>query len=123
MQYILDTHVLLWWLADDKALDESKREIIENPNTIIFISAVSTWEIEIKRKLGKLKIPNNFHKVIDGSDFIKLSINISHTLKLADLDDHHNDPFDRLLIAQCLVEKCALLTSDKMMKKYPIKTY
>ena len=123
MRYLLDTHILLQWLADDKKLEDSKKEIIANPNNIIFVSAANIWAIEIKRKLGKLKMPNKLNKIIDDNDFVELPININHIAKLKELDDYHSDPFDRLLVAQCLAEKCALLTSNKTIKKYPIKTY
>lgn len=118
MKYILDTHVLLWWMADDSKLDQNKRQIISDRKNIIFISAVNAWEIEIKRELGKLKIPKNFYEIIKSQSFTELPIKIEHTIALQNLEKHHADPFDRLLIAQSLVERCILLSSDLILKRY-----
>ena len=120
MKYILDTHILLWWLNDDKKLDSNKKKIIANPNNLIFISAVNIWEIEIKKALGKLVIPESYIKTCIETQFTELPITISHISYLAKLDNHHSDPFDRLLICQSIAENCILITEDKILKSYDI---
>jgi len=122
MSYILDTHVLLWWLDDPKLLSLEAQKIIHDSTNLVYISSVSTWEIVIKQSLGKLEVPKNIFAVIKKANFFELPISIEHTKCLSTLQDYHKDPFDRLLIAQAIVEKSTLITSDKMIAKYPIPT-
>jgi len=120
MKYILDTHILLWWLGDHKSLSQKHRLIIANPKNIVFVSAVSIWEIEIKRGLGKISAPFIDSSIIAESQFLELPITANHALYLKNLPNYHNDPFDRLLICQSKVEKAILLTEDEDIKKYEI---
>lgn len=120
MTYILDTHVLLWWLDDPKLLSKETQNILHDISNIIYVSSVSTWEIVIKQSLGKLKVPRQIFDVIDKESFFELPISIKHTKCLSTLPDYHRDPFDRLLIAQAIIEKSTLITSDKMIAKYSI---
>jgi len=122
MVYLLDTHTLLWWFSDPNTLSDKARSIIENPKNVIFISSVVTWEIVIKKSLDKLKIPNKFFELIKEGQFQELPIMIEHTQALASLPPHHNDPFDRLLVAQAKSENGTILTRDRTIMKYDVKT-
>jgi PIN domain nuclease of toxin-antitoxin system len=115
--YLMDTHIVLWWFSDDKQLPKKIKNEIADPENHIFVSAVSIWEIAIKKSLGKLKVPDSLKKTIE-SEFEFLSITAEHAQQVEFLPVIHNDPFDRLLIAQCVVEKFTLITADPMIHKY-----
>jgi PIN domain nuclease of toxin-antitoxin system len=114
---LLDTNVLLWWLADSPRLSNDAREVIIS-SPMVLVSAATTWEIEIKRALGKLKAPANLEEAISTSHFVPLAITFAHSIAAARLPRHHDDPFDRILIAQANVEALTLLTSDQRLKDY-----
>lgn len=118
MKFLLDTHILLWALMDHEKLSSTLKEKICDETNIIFVSAVSTWEIMIKKSLGKLKIPNNFESALVEARFELLPIRVSHTMEIENLPEIHSDPFDRLLIAQCKIEGLTLITQDKTIMKY-----
>lgn len=110
----------LWWFNDPKQLSSQAREIISDIENIVLVSSVSTWEIVIKKSLGKLQVPDVIFELIDKENFLELPITIAHTKILSKLPRHHEDPFDRLLIAQAILGKAALITRDKVIEKYPI---
>ena len=116
----LDTHVLLWWLADDPTLSQTIRAAISDGKNLVFVSAAVAWEMAIKSALGKLDIPSNSEAALTANRFQLLPITIPHALAVADLPHHHNDPFDRLLIAQAKVESLTLVTGDEQIKKYDV---
>ncbi|MBI4600123.1 type II toxin-antitoxin system VapC family toxin [Candidatus Uhrbacteria bacterium] len=118
MTYLLDTHILLWWFDDPSQLAQKAQMIIRDPHTLIFVSSVSTWEIVIKKALGKLRVSDRIFSLIAEENFTELSITVAHTQMLEKLPAHHNDPFDRLLIAQALCEKATLISRDGVFKKY-----
>ena len=120
MILLLDTHVLLWWLADDPMLSQTVRTAISDGKNLVFISAATAWEIAIKSVLGKLDIPSNLEAALTANRFQSLPITIPHALAVADLPHHHNDPFDQLLIAQAKVEGLTLVTRDKQIEKYDV---
>jgi len=120
MILLLDTHVLLWWLADDPMLSQTMRAAISNGKNLVFVSAATAWEIAIKSALGKLDMPDNLETALTANRFQPLPITIPHGLAVADLPHHHNDPFDRLLIAQAKVEGLMLVTHDEQIKKYDV---
>lgn len=122
MSYLLDTHALLWWLEDDSTLSIEARKIISNPNNLIFVSPINTWEITIKKALGKLKAPDNLEEIILQYGFAHLPINIKHTLFIENLENFHEDPFDRLLIAQAIVEGLSIITRDAKIIQYNVPT-
>lgn len=120
--YLLDTHILLWWFSNDKQLSKKiKNEIADSDNNI-FVSSASIWEIAIKKSLGKLKVPNNLKEIIE-SEFEFLSITAEHAQQVEFLSKIHNDPFDRLLVAQCMVEKLTLITADTIIPRYDISIF
>ncbi len=116
----LDTHVLLWWLSDDARLSHTSRAAISDGKNLVFVSAAAAWEIVIKSMLGKLDIPSNLEAALAANRFEQLPITIPHSLAVANLPHIHNDPFDRLLIAQAKVEGLTLVTGDEQIKKYDV---
>lgn len=116
--YLLDTHILLWWLSDDKKLEKNIRDLIAKPTNNVMVSVVSMWEITIKKSLGKLTVPDNLKEAIYANEFEILSINADHALYVEHLPAIHNDPFDRLLIAQSIVEDLTFITADEIIPKY-----
>ncbi len=120
MQYLLDTHTLIWWLTDDLTLVNKAKEEIANPNNLVFVSAASTWEIAIKKSLGKLKSPNDLVEQIKNKRFKSLPINIEQTLIVENLPLHHQDPFDRILIAQAKYLDLTIITRDRKFALYDV---
>ena len=116
----LDTHVLLWWLADDVTLSQTIRATISDGKNLVFVSAAAAWEMVIKSVLGKLDIPSDLEAALTANRFQPLPITIPHALAVVDLPHHHNDPFDRLLIAQAKVEGLTLVTRDGQNKNYDV---
>lgn len=125
MKALFDTHVFLWFLDGQKQLNPGKLEIIKDTGNTIFFSAASYWEICLKISLKKLQLREGWRNTIDNA-LLKnriqwLYIEKQHMEKIISLPWHHRDPFDRLLIAQALAEKCTLLSDDEMIKKYDIE--
>jgi PIN domain nuclease of toxin-antitoxin system len=117
LNLLLDSNILLWWLMDSARLSTDAREAIVE-SAMVYVSAATVWEIEIKRELGKLKAPENLEEVLAASNFLPLAITIQHSIAAAKLPRHHEDPFDRMLIAQAEIESLTLLTSDKKLRDY-----
>ena len=120
MQILLDTHAFLWWTSDDPALGDEARVAITEPDNVVFVSAATTWEIAIKRALGRLDAPGDIASWVPANGFVELAIDIGHSIRSAALPFHHRDPFDRLLIAQAQVEELKLATSDPEIVKYDV---
>ena len=116
--YLLDTQVFIWWMEENKRLPSGIKALIDDPLNKIFISVIIPWEIVIKIKAKKLKVPQNFAKAIINGIFEILPIQISHVLGLRKLPLYHKDPFDRILIAQAKIEGLTLITSDQKFSKY-----
>jgi PIN domain nuclease of toxin-antitoxin system len=126
MKVLLDTHTFLWWVADDPQISVTAKNIITNPDNDIYLSVVSAWEIIIKVGIGKLSLcepPEIYIPTrIASNQFEILPVQISHILKINSLPNFHKDPFDRLLIAQSLVENFSLITLDSAIAQYPVQT-
>ena len=124
MKYLLDTHTLLWFLKGDKKLSDKARQLIDSPRNEKFISIVSLWEIAIKVSLGKLVLNKPFEKLFpEQLDFNRieiLDITVDCLIKLTTLPFHHRDPFDRLIIAQTLVEGFPIIGTDTIFDAYGI---
>jgi PIN domain nuclease of toxin-antitoxin system len=118
MRVLLDTHVFLWWLRNDAALGAKMRTVIAAPDNEIFLSAVSIWEIGIKKALGKLKAPDRLDQIAEARGFIGLPIALAHAEAAGKLKRHHNDPFDRMLVAQTRIENLLLASSDPKLTLY-----
>ena len=115
---LLDTHVFLWLVADDKRLSKDARGRILDANSV-FISSASIWEIAIKFRVGKLRAdPEDALREIEINGFKELSVRYGHAAAVGKLPLLHSDPFDRLLIAQAMQEPLHLLTADKRLKSY-----
>ncbi len=119
MRLLLDTHVLLWWLANDPHLVEEARAGISDPGSAVYVGAATVREISIKRVLGKLDAPSDLLSQIELNRFEQLSMTVSHARAAGALPRHHDDPFDRMLVAQANVEGALLLTSDRIVARYP----
>jgi PIN domain nuclease of toxin-antitoxin system len=124
MRLLLDTHVALWWVAGSDELSARAIEMLSNPANVNLFSVASAWEIATKCEIGRLKIPVSpaelLDRLTDELDLTILPIEISDALKSATLPWHHRDPFDRLLIAQALLQDVPILTSDKRIAKYSV---
>jgi len=122
VRILLDTHLLLWALAQPSKLPAAARRQIDSAE--VFVSAASIWEVSIKSALGKLKAdPRAVLAAIEPSGFNLLAITGEHAAKVAELPRHHDDPFDRILVAQAAVEPMVLLTNDQALRDYgPIVT-
>jgi PIN domain nuclease of toxin-antitoxin system len=121
LNILLDTHVALWAITDSPKLPKKAREMIESPRSSIWISAATIWEISIKHTLGRGDMP------VSGQDGLRyfresgyrfLPVEPEHAAMVEDLSIHHNDPFDRILVAQAIVEPMRLLTHDEMVARY-----
>lgn len=115
----MDTHALLWWLADSPSLPDSARERIANPDHDVYVSA---WEIAIKRELGKLRAPLELAGVIQEEGFSELPIRLQHGEQAGRLPPIHRDPFDRMLVAQAAMHDMTILTRDKAIGRYGVRT-
>ncbi|MEH1820358.1 MAG: type II toxin-antitoxin system VapC family toxin [Nostoc sp.] len=120
MELLLDTCALIWSLEDNSCLLPEVRQQISDSSNKVVVSSVSVWEIEIKRKKGQLKTPDNIIQAIIDTDFSFLSITEHHAVKAASLPEYHKDPFDRLLIAQAILEKMIIITSDTQFINYGV---
>lgn len=122
MRLLLDTHVMLWWLADDQRLSQVAREMIADGGVQLLWSVVSSFELAVKVGVGRLQLGRSlnelFVEIVSRQRAQLLPITNAHCARLADLALHHRDPFDRLLIAQSLVEKIPILTADSKMQLY-----
>jgi PIN domain nuclease of toxin-antitoxin system len=124
MPYLLDTHAFLWFVSGDKQLPESAKRIIGNIDESCFLSAASLWEITIKLQNNKLDLGLSLKELFDFADRNQIEIipiNYEHLLQLSKLPIHHNDPFDRLIIAQAISEELIIITRDKLFKNYKVK--
>jgi PIN domain nuclease of toxin-antitoxin system len=124
MAALLDTHTFLWFVSGDKQLPEKIKNKILDINEPCYISIASLWEITIKIQIGKLKIAisiDDLFKYADRNQIEIVQITAEHLLVLASLPQHHNDPFDRLIVSQAISENMTLYSKDKGLKKYKIK--
>ncbi len=116
ISYLLDTHILLWWLFNDSKLNAECRDIIRHPNHRILISSASAWEIATKYRIGKLPeakpLVDNYQGILEQAKFMELTITAAHALRAGNLPISHRDPFDRMLMAQAELENLPLLTYD-----------
>lgn len=124
MELLLDTHALIWFFSGETKLSDSARNLIEDINNIKYISVASAWEMAIKQSKGKLtlSIPldDYIQEKIKLADFQLLNIKLSHLKVISQLPFYHNDPFDRLLIAQAMVENISIISQDSMFNSYTI---
>ena len=123
MRLLLDTHTFIWWDSDPDRLPQRVLALCQSTSTDLLLSVASVWEMQIKQQVGKLKLRMPLADLISGQQETNsielLPIQLGHVLALDSLELHHKDPFDRLLIAQALVEDAILLSADPIFSQYP----
>ena len=123
MRYLLDTHAFMWFLSDDPKLSAIAKARIEDSTVSICISPATYWEMAIKVSLGKLRIPGNLDDLVETQTRVNglqvLDVRVRHASATMRLPPIHNDPFDRMLIAQAQSEDLVLLTPDEYIARYP----
>jgi PIN domain nuclease of toxin-antitoxin system len=117
---LLDTHALLWWLGGSR-LSRSVVERIGNPAELVVVSAASIWEASLKQALGKLDVPEALAQAVVDEGFEPLPITFDHAERAGALPPHHRDPFDRMLVAQALLEGLTVVTHDPAFEPYGIE--
>ena len=122
MRVLLDTHVLLWSLAEPAKLKDRARDEIEDPDNDVFISAITAWEISVKRAKGRLVAPDDLAGIVEEKGFTHLPLTFHHAEQAGRLPMHHRDPFDRFLVAQARGEGLVLVTRDAWIPLYDIRT-
>jgi PIN domain nuclease of toxin-antitoxin system len=118
---LLDTHLLLWAMASSKRLAPSARTLIEDPDNDVYFSAASLWEVSLKSSLRRKEFtvdPELLRQALSDSGLVELPVTAAHAVGVAKLPAIHRDPFDRILIAQCLHEPLILLTNDDVLARY-----
>lgn len=124
MRYLLDSVAWVWSISTVERINKAARELLENGREEIYFSAASSWELSIKMRLGKLQLPGPPSQSIPAfmakQGLRSLPVTHLHAVKVYDLPFHHNDPFDRLLVAQAMVEDMTIITSDRDFEKYPV---
>ena len=125
MRALLDTHAFLWWVTDDTRLSARARETIGDGANEIYVSAATGWELAIKARLGRLEVPGDFEAFITDqialNGFRVLAIELAHALRVHGLAGHHRDPFDRILVAQSLIEGLPILSRDAQIAAYGVE--
>ena len=120
MRLLLDSHVALWWLAADEALGTDCEVQVRSADEVFF-SAVTPWELGIKRSLGKIRFPDGLADALVSAGLVELAISAAHAERAADLPAHHHDPFDRMLVAQAQAEALVLVSADRSLRPYDIE--
>jgi PIN domain nuclease of toxin-antitoxin system len=119
VKLLLDTHAVLWWQTDDRRLPPAARRAIATAD-IVWVSAASGWEVAIKTALGRLRADEPFAVTVAGDGFTELPVTLAHAARLRALPTHHPDPFDRMLVAQAMVEGATLVTRDTALGGYGV---
>lgn len=125
MKFLADTHAFIWFVTDSPQLSPPAKRLFESPDSERFLSIASIWEIAIKTNLGKISFDEPLEKFLPQQialNYIRLlDISLPHTLRVANLPLHHRDPFDRMIVAQSLVENLPILSNDEALDGYGIK--
>ena len=121
MRLLLDTHAALWFLGGDDRLSEAARLQLTDDTNRVLLSAAVVWEIAIKRSLGKLVVTDEYLSLLLGAGVQALPVSVEHAAAVEQLPWHHRDPFDRLLVAQAVVERAALVSHDEALRLYEIQ--
>ncbi len=125
MRLLLDTHAFLWWIADDERLSARARALIASDDNEIYFSAASGWEIAIKARLNRVRLPDDLERFVPAqlaaNAFQVLPVHLRHALRVFHLPSLHTDPFDRMLVAQAAVEGMPILSADPQLAGYQIE--
>lgn len=124
MSILLDTHVFIWAVEENRRLSPAARAMLSDPNEVVFFSAVSALEIAIKWSKGNLELPDRpyefVNKTLSAAGISQLAITVRDTCAVGDLPHHHHDPFDRLLVAQARTNGLRLMTADPILERYDV---
>jgi PIN domain nuclease of toxin-antitoxin system len=124
MRYLLDTHTLLWWMTSDSHLSKTAQSLLEEPRNRSLVSAVSAWEIATKVRLGRLPVAPRFVENLvadlESHEIDILVVTAEHGIRAGLLPGPHKDPFDRMLVAQALVENIPIISNDRALDGYGI---
>lgn len=124
MKLLLDTHAFLWWITDDDRLSERAGELIADGSNDVYLSSASAWEIAIKAGLGRIKLPDNTWSFtpeqLERNAFQALPVHVSHAVGVITLPDIHRDPFDRMLVAQAMIEGLSIVSGDEQIGRYQV---
>ena len=125
MKLLLDTHVFIWWDSEPARLSPRALALCQDRQNTLLLSVVSLWEMQIKLQLGKLKLALPLKEIVEGqrrtNNVEILPVTLEHVLGLENLPPYHKDPFDRLLVAQAIVEEAVLVSADPNIAKYPVQ--
>ncbi len=125
MRLLLDTHAFIWWLADHKSLSRKAHAAIEEPGNEVFVSAASAWEITTKFRIGKLDnaevVAVDVAASINNEGFMPLAVSVAHGEIAGSLPGNHRDPFDRMLIAQAMLESMIFVSNEARFDAFAIK--
>jgi len=125
MNILLDTHIFIWSTANPERLSQTVTNLLTDTSNTWILSIASVWEMQIKLQLGKLNLNSSLPNLIDNQQCVNnlqiLSIDLTHIYNLNNLPLHHKDPFDRILIAQAMVEQIPIISIDEVFDNYPIK--
>jgi PIN domain nuclease of toxin-antitoxin system len=125
MKLLFDTHAFIWWDAEPAKLSRRVLHLCEDRSNSLILSVASVWEMQVKGQLGKLTLTAPLSELIEHqkntNGFEILPITLPHIIQLSNLPLHHKDPFDRLLIAQAILEDALFLTNDPEVRLYPVK--
>lgn len=120
MRLLLDTHALIWSATDPDQLSDVAATAIRDPENDVFVSAVSGWEIAIKRSRGRLRFPDVDRAMLASLRLTEFPVTLAHAAAIAHLPDHHRDPFDRMLIAQARADDLTVVTRDRAFDAYEV---
>jgi PIN domain nuclease of toxin-antitoxin system len=120
MILLLDTHTLIWALEDSPRLSPTARDLIQDTANVVLASSTSAWEITIKKALGRLTAPDDLEVVVEAAGFSKRAVTFADALRVGNLPLHHKDPFDRMLVAQALVDGASIVSCDPLIAQYAV---
>jgi len=120
VRILLDTPILLWWLADDPRLPVRAAATIADPDAEVVVSAASAWEVSTKQAAGRLDAPDDLLDAVAANEFETIAITADHAMAAGRLPAHHSDPFDRMLIAQAQLEELSLVSADGRFSEYEV---
>jgi PIN domain nuclease of toxin-antitoxin system len=122
LKLLLDTHAMIWVFAAPHLLSAHARDAISARDNQVFVSVISPWEIAIKRSKKRLRAPEDLGDAVEAHRFQLLPVLLRHTEAIGSLPGHHGDPFDRMLVAQAVIDELTLVTSDRTLRRYPVAT-
>lgn len=124
MNVLIDSHVVLWWFSRSRQLSRAAHTTLADPQTRVYVSAAAAWELAIKANLGKLdarSLVESLPQLLFEEGFRRLAISMDHALRAGLLPRHHNDPFDRMLVAQAQALNCPIVSSDTLFDSYGVR--